>query len=115
MSERNTELLLNDILEAIANIRSFVKNISFEQYEKDIKTKFAVERSFLIIGEAVSKLETDFKERHTQLDWRQIKDFRNLLVYDYMGVDDAIVWEIIQVFLDKLEIDIKAIIRSRII
>jgi uncharacterized protein with HEPN domain len=102
MSERSTVLLLQDILEAINNIFEFTKNISFEQYCRDLKTKHAVEHNFMIIGEAVTRIPAQFKEHHSQVNWRQVKDFRNIIVHDYFGIDDTIVWDIININLQDL-------------
>jgi uncharacterized protein with HEPN domain len=30
------------------------------------------------------------------VQWQDIKDFRNLLIHEYFGVDQEIVWKIIQ-------------------
>jgi len=50
MSERVTPLLLDDIQSAINIILEFTKGMTLEMYESDIKTRFAVERNFEIIG-----------------------------------------------------------------
>ena len=44
MSERDIPSLLQDILEAIGNIKDFTRGITFEMYLVDLKTKHAVER-----------------------------------------------------------------------
>jgi len=55
MTEKEKKFL-SDIVSSIELIKSFTKDIdSFEQYQKDLKTKGAVERHLGIIGEAVSK------------------------------------------------------------
>jgi len=64
MSERSTELLLQDIFNAIESILSYTRNLSLEQYLDDLKTKHAVERNFSIIGEAVARLGNDLKEQY---------------------------------------------------
>ncbi|MEP7258358.1 MAG: DUF86 domain-containing protein [Flavitalea sp.] len=95
MSERTVNFLLKDISEAISNIIAFTENISFESYCSDIKTKHAVEHNFMIIGEAVARIPEEFKKSHAHINWRQIKDFRNVIVHDYFGIDNNIVWDII--------------------
>ena len=50
MSERDIPSLLQDILDAIGNIKDFTKGITFDMYLGDLKTKHAVERNFSIIG-----------------------------------------------------------------
>jgi uncharacterized protein with HEPN domain len=91
MSERNTVILLNDIVDAIQNIFEFTQGFSFEEYGADIKTRHAVEHNFMIIGEAVARLPDDFKQMYTGINWQQVKDFRNVIVHDYFGIDNNIV------------------------
>lgn len=102
MSERQLSFLLEDIADAIGNILTFTRGLSFELYEADLKTRQAVERNFMIIGEAVARIPEDFKTEHTEINWRQVKDFRNVIVHDYFGIDHTIVWDIIQVNLSEL-------------
>jgi uncharacterized protein with HEPN domain len=112
MSERDIPSLLQDILEAIGNIKDFTTGITFEMYLVDLKTKHAVERNFSIIGEAVARIDKSFKDRHSSVDWREVKDFRNIIVHDYFGIDDSIVWDIINLNLDQLNKDILVILAS---
>jgi len=102
MSERNSVVLLNDIIEAIQHIFEFTRSFSFEEYTSNIKTRHAVEHNFMIIGEAVSRLAEDFKQKYPEINWRQVKDFRNVIVHDYFGIDNNIVWDIIQISLKDL-------------
>ena len=43
---------LNDILESIINIKSFLKDIDYPAFQEDVKTQYAVIRALEIIGEA---------------------------------------------------------------
>ena len=52
-------------------------------------------KNFVIIGEAVGKLPNELKQRRPDVEWQDIKDFRNLLIHEYFGVDLEIVWKII--------------------
>jgi uncharacterized protein with HEPN domain len=60
------------------------------------RTYSAVIRGFEIIGEAVGKLPEELKRRRPDIEWQDIRDFRNLLTHEYFGIDLEIVWRIIQ-------------------
>ena len=112
MSERNTSVLLADIIEAIDNIFEFTKGLSFEEYCNDIKTKHAVERNFTVIGEAASRIPDPLKQQYGHINWRLVKDFRNIIVHDYFGIDNTIVWDIINLNLPDLRHDISHILQK---
>ena len=52
---RGHRLYLDDILEAIGNIREYVKKIDYDAFARDKKTRDAVLRSLEIIGEAAGR------------------------------------------------------------
>lgn len=106
MSERDPRLYCDDILDSGNAIWHFVEGMSFEAFCGDRKTYSAVIREFEIIGEAVGKLPESLKQRYPDVEWQDIKDFRNLLSHEYFGIDLEIVWKIIE---DDLPILIDAV------
>ena len=56
MKRRDLRDYLQDILEAVNDIDSFVADMSYEQFIKDKKTLNAVVRSIEIVGEASKRL-----------------------------------------------------------
>jgi len=102
MSDRSSELLIEDILESALKIQRYVSGIDFEGFATDEKTADAVVRNFEIIGEAANRLPKEFKARYQEVDWERIRGFRNRIVHDYFGIDYSIVWNIVQNFLPEL-------------
>ena len=96
MSDRDFRLYCTDILDSGGAILEFVKGLSFVEFRDDRKTYSAVIREFEIIGEAVGKLPGELKQGRPEVEWQDIKDFRNLLTLEYFGVDLEIVWKIIE-------------------
>jgi uncharacterized protein with HEPN domain len=96
MSKRAYVLYLRDIKEAIEAIQSYTRTIAFDEFSVDRMRYSAVIREFEIIGEAVGKLDDRVKEQYPGVAWQDIKDFRNLLIHEYFGVDLEIVWTVIQ-------------------
>ena len=94
MSKRNPLLLIEDILESANRIILFTADMTFEDFESDIKTIDAVIRNFEVIGEASNRLPESFKELNETIDWQRIIGFRNKLIHDYVKVNNGIVWEI---------------------
>jgi uncharacterized protein with HEPN domain len=112
MSERSVLLLLQDIEIAISKILRYTEGFTFPQYERDDKTREAVERNFEIIGEASSRIPQSLKDSTTEVEWRILKDFRNFIIHDYFGINHQIVWNTIELRLPELLSKIKMIIKS---
>lgn len=116
MSDRNPNLYLADIMESGNAIVEFTRGMSFEEFRADRKTCSAVIREFEVIGEAVGKLPDTLKDRHRDVEWQDIKDFRkdfrNLLVHEYFGVDLGIVWKVVREDLPGLLSGVKQIMKD---
>ncbi|MEO5911489.1 MAG: DUF86 domain-containing protein [Pelobium sp.] len=103
MSERETKLLLGDILDSLNKIEIYTSGLSYEEYESDSKTKDAVERNFEIIGEASSRIPDDYKVLNPDIEWRILKDFRNFIIHEYFGINNQIVWDTVKLRLPELK------------
>jgi len=112
MSERDPRLYCEDILDSGNAILEFVEGLSFEDFCDDRKTYSAVIREFEIIGEAVGKLPESLRKRRLDVEWRDIKDFRNLLSHEYFGIDLEIVWNVIEDDLPALMDAVKEIAKT---
>ena len=103
MSKRDYLLYVEDILDSIEAIKEFVKDLQFEDFLNDRKTYSAVLREYIVIGEAVSKIIDLLESKYPAYQWRMIKDFRNIIVHEYFGVDNKIVWDLTVKELDELK------------
>jgi uncharacterized protein with HEPN domain len=112
MSERNLNLLLEDIQTSICKVLNYTKGYTFQLFEKDIKTREAVERNFEIIGEAAARIPEEFKKSHPEIEWRIIKDFRNFIIHEYFGINYQILWNTVQNRLPELENQIKKLMHE---
>jgi len=51
---------------------------------------------FSNIGENIGKVSDELKQKHADIDWKKIKDFRNRVVHDYVNIDTFLVHDIIK-------------------
>ncbi len=70
----------------------------------------AAVRNLEIIGEAISQIPEDVKQKYSGVPWQEIKDFRNVVIHKYYRVDIDILWDIIQHKLDGLNDQIEEIL-----
>ena len=107
---RDHMLWIYDIQEAINDIMIFIEGYDMLAYLNDPKTTEAVERKLSIIGEASAQLPENFKSQYNEVPWTLIKGFRNILIHEYFGIDQTIVWNIIEKQLPVLKLQIDSII-----
>jgi uncharacterized protein with HEPN domain len=100
---RDHRLYLDDILEAVRNIREYTAGMESHAFGEDRKTQDAVARNLEIIGEAVGKLPEALLSRIEGMEWRKISGLRNILAHEYFGLSLPIVWDVVQNKLDELE------------
>lgn len=95
MSKRSLQLYFTDMLTAISDIEEFTKDMSFDQFSKDKKTKQAVVRCMEIIGEAANAIPQEVKDTNPDIQWREIISMRNKVLHEYFGIDDEVIWQTI--------------------
>ena len=102
---------LFDIDLAITEIDSFFEeeNKKYANYQKDLKTKRAVERNLEIIGEAVKRILSSGKNIKLT-NARKIVDTRNRIIHGYDTVSEEIIWSIITRDLSRLEKEVKSLL-----
>ena len=100
---RDIQLYIEDLLESINAIQDFTAGMDFETFKADRKTYSATLREYIVIGEAVGHLIYLLEQQFPNYPWRMIKDFRNLIVHQYFGVDAKIVWDLCQKELPQLK------------
>lgn len=102
-SEKNYNIYLEDILESIEYIESYINEISLKSFLNDPLLQDAVIRRIEIIGEAVGKLPEEIKKNKPEVPWQDMKDMRNKLIHDYGYVDLELVWAVVQKELPTLK------------
>jgi uncharacterized protein with HEPN domain len=107
---REYKLFLYDIKESLDKIEDFTTGISLDDFEQDVKTIDAVLRNLEIIGEASKHIPKSISERYTNVDWKAIREMRNIIAHEYFGVRLEIIWKTIEERLPELKETIEKII-----
>lgn len=90
----------------------YTQGMTYKDFAANELVVDAVLRNFGIIGEAANNLGANFHETHSEIEWRLVINFRHRVVHHYFGMDDQIVWEIVEDELPKLERKINEIINQ---
>ena len=84
---------LHDALAASRNIEQFVSGRTFDDYERDVYFRSAVERQFEILSEALKvALSNDAEIGETIPESAQIIGMRNRIAHSYDVLDDTMIW-----------------------
>ena len=115
---KNDLMYLLNILECVGKIQKYTEKVNSpeEFYELNDQLNFNASINLLVnIGENVSRISNELKAEYTEIEWQQIKDFRNKIVHDYVGIDLVLTYDIIKNDLKKLQLKIEEIIKIKII
>lgn len=93
---RHSRFRLQDILDAIDRVDSYVEGMTYPDFLADRKTQDAVTRNIEIIGEAARSLPGEFREQHPDVPWEEIVSMRNVIVHEYFGILPDVVWDVIE-------------------
>lgn len=102
---------LTDILHNIELARSFVQDMSYEEFCSDRRTVYAVTRCLEIISEASRRLPDVVKKRHPNIPWTDIAGAGNIYRHDYEDVLEQIVWETVGHGLEPLRAAVETELR----
>lgn len=106
-------VVLEDIRHAAQRIWEVTTNRRQDDYSTDDFLRAAVERWFIVIGEALSRLEKIDPPAAQQIsEYRKIIGFRNVLVHGYDAIDDGVVWQTIQRHLPVLKTEVEGLLAS---
>jgi uncharacterized protein with HEPN domain len=93
---RDLRLYLDDIRESCEKIVRYSQGLGFDQFVKDEKTFDAIVRNLEIIGEAAKHIPTEIRARYPNVEWSKIAGLRDIAAHEYFGLDEDILWDVIQ-------------------
>lgn len=88
-------LYISDIIESMNKIETYIKGIDYDSFCCNQMMIDAVVRNLEIIGEASKKVPDEIKLNYPEVPWRQMIGLRNILIHEYFGIDESIIWQII--------------------
>ena len=102
---------LHDIEQACELVAQFTAGKTFESYRADAQLRSAVERQFIIIGEALQQALRAMPDLSDSItDSRRIINFRNVMVHGYALIVSDTVWGVVEHSLPILEAEVRALI-----
>ncbi|MCK9357480.1 MAG: DUF86 domain-containing protein [Dehalococcoidia bacterium] len=110
MPPRDWSFRIRDILDAIAAVRSYTDGMDFAEFASDRRTVDAVVRNVEIIGEAAAHVPRSVVQSHPEIPWAEMRAMRNVIVHEYYGVTDRILWDTVQTNLPQLVVPLQGLL-----
>ncbi|MDB5055280.1 MAG: hypothetical protein JWM44_3330 [Bacilli bacterium] len=78
-------------------IDTYIFGVEYDSFLSNQMLIDAVIRNLEVIGEAARNVSDEIRNKYPKIPWRNMIGLRNILIHQYFGVDESIVWEIITV------------------
>lgn len=99
--------------DAATAVSEYVQKNHFEVFELETWDQAAAVRNLEIIGEAANHVSTESRQALPEIPWRDIIDFRNVAIHDYMDLDIQVVWNIMKHDIPELLSNLSAFLEKR--
>lgn len=110
-SDRDQALLL-DMLDSAETIEDAIAHVDLDEFIADRIFRGGVLHELTIIGEAANQLTSELRARYSDVPWRDIIDFRNLIVHGYSGLTWERVWGTVTLNVPALRTQIAGILAA---
>lgn len=94
--DRDWRPYVQDMVEFGERVATYVRGLDQQAFTADQRTYDATLRNVELLGEAATHIPENVRDAHPEIAWRQIIGTRNRLAHGYLGIDDDVIWDIIQ-------------------
>jgi uncharacterized protein with HEPN domain len=102
-----TDVILNKMIHYADKALSFVENTDKQAFVCNDEKQYAVSLALLQIGELITHLPDEYKDKNPSVPWKKIKGLRNIIVHQYGSIDEQLLWQLVLVELPVLADEIR--------
>ncbi len=78
------------MLKALAKMQRYIRVMTYYSYQANEFVRDAVERNFIMLGEAATNVPAHIQARDPSIPWAVMRAVRHRVVYDYGTVDQFV-------------------------
>ena len=109
---KSNEFYILKTLEEIDLIINYSSNLTIDDLKKQPAVLDGIVFRMIQMSEHMNNITEDFKLLHSNIDWINIRGFRNRLVHNYGGVDLKFVFDDIKIDIPELKDALESIIKN---
>ncbi|HQS90497.1 MAG: nucleotidyltransferase [Polaromonas sp. 39-63-203] len=95
-SPREWRFYVHDMIGFCERILAFTRGTGRAEFPADAMRYDATVRNIELVGEAATHVPESIRQNHPEIPWRMIIATRNQLIHGYLGIDDDVLWSIVQ-------------------
>jgi uncharacterized protein with HEPN domain len=100
---------LRAILEAIDGIDNAARGMTLDDFSANWLLRHGIQRGIEIVSEAARRIPPDIQATQPDIPWAEIMGIGNVLRHEYHRISDAVIWNVVQVYLAPLRAAVSAI------
>ena len=109
---RDWRFYVEDMIEFAERALTYTEGLRQSEFLADRRTYDATLRNIELIGEAARHVPPRARAFHPYINWRDVVGTRNHVAHGYLGLDDDIIWDIIQTGLPELVPKLRRLLES---
>ena len=94
--QREWRFYISDMIGFCERILAFTKGTGRTEFPGDAMRYDATVRNIELVGEAATHVPESVRRDHPEIPWRMVIATRNQLIHGYVGIDDDVLWSIVQ-------------------
>ena len=110
--QHRDRMILQKILEVIAETTEILQNVSKEDFLQNKTLKLAMGMSIIRVGELVKNLNFEVRKENPQIPWRDIAGFRDVAAHKYDIIDFQRVYMTVKKEFPELKTQIEKILED---
>jgi uncharacterized protein with HEPN domain len=107
--QREWRLYLDDMIRFARKVLAYSAEFDQAAFVASGLNYDATIRNLELIGEAATHIPDDVRSSHAEIPWRMVIATRNRLIHGYLGIDDDVLWSIIQDDLPALLVQLETL------